>query len=480
MEYLKQLKEVTFSVLPIVLIASILGFVFGAFIEVSFIQFVFSALLVIVGLSLFLLGVNMGFIPVGNHLGAMVTKKRNIPLLIFVGIALGAIVTLAEPDVNVLATQVHAINRNVSTTILVLVIALGVGIFMSLSHIRALSRFSLKWTMAIGVFLMLSLGLLLTEFFASVGFDSGGATTGPLAVPFIIALGMGVSSVHGNREEDSFGFTGIASLGPVIAVLIYGLFVKNGETTSIINGVDSETLAHIFLSVLKGVTSSILPIVIICVLVEVFSMKLPKISASRIFIGIIYAFIGIVIFLFGVESSFMPVAKKLGALIAMSSPALLIVLGLLFGASVVLAEPAIWVLTEEVEETSEGRVKRGIMLLFISVGVAVAVALSMIRIITGLPIMAFLLPLYGVILLLLPFVPALFVGIGFDSGGVATGPMTSTFLLPFASGAASIIASDPVSMAFGMIGLIAAMPILAIEILGIIYSVKTNKKRGDK
>ena len=458
MEIIKKSKEVILSVLPIVLIATVLGFIFGAFDTVSFLLFIFSSLSLVIGLTFFLFGVDMAFLPVGNQLGAKLTEKKSVPLLLISGLVLGVLVTIAEPDIRVLAGQVSKINSSIDSTAFVMVVALGVGIFMAISYIRALSGISMKIFMAIFIFLMIALSLFLPEFFTSISFDAGGATTGPLAVPFILALGVGVSSVHGNREEDSFGFTGIASIGPVLAVMIYSLFLGKGNGEVLVE-TSSESLFEIFITVLKSVSSSLLPIAIL---------------------SLLYSFFGIVLFLFAVESAFMPVARTLGGLIASSNPALLVVLGFILGAVVVLAEPAIWVLTEEVEDKSQGKVKKSVMLTSMALGVATAVSLSMVRIITGVHILFFIVPIYSLILILLPFVPPLFAGIAFDSGGVATGPMSSTFLLPLVSGASFIVAQDPGSMAFGMIGLIAAMPILAIEIMGVIFGIKIKKEKGEE
>lgn len=479
MAFFNKLKEVLLSVLPVAIIALVLGIIYGAFVEVSLFQFVLSSLLLVIGLTFFLFGVDMAFLPIGNQLGARITAKKSVWLLLVSGLVLGILVTVAEPDVRVLANQVNHINKSVDSTMFVIAIALGVGVFMAISYIRALSGISMKIFMAAFIVLMVGVSLFLPEFFVSIGFDAGGATTGPLAVPFILALGMGVSSVHGNKEEDSFGFTGIASIGPVLAVMIYSLFVNKGNEAVIIES-ETEGILEILLSVIKSVSSSLLPIAILTLISLFFILKLPRIKASKIIVGLFYSYFGIIMFLFAVESAFMPVARTLGCLIAGGNPALLIVLGFVLGAVVVLAEPAIWVLTEEVEEKSEGRVKKNLMMCFMAVGVAAAVGLSMVRIITGIHILYFIIPIYALILILLPFVPPLFAGIAFDSGGVATGPMSSTFLLPLVSGASFVVATDPGSMAFGMIGLIAAMPILLIEILGVLYGLKTKKEKGGK
>ena len=473
MSFWEKLKETGLSVLPITVSALILIFIFGLTGEISVIFFLFSSLLMVLGLSLFLLGVDMGFIPVGNHLGNLITGKRKVWLLLSSGLVLGAMVTFAEPDVRVLASQVKSVDGSVDINLFVLVIALGVGLFMALSYLRALSRFSFKITITLCIGVLCLLSLFLPPFLASVGFDAGGATTGPLAVPFILALGIGVSSVHGNREEDSFGFTGIASIGPVLAVMVYGLFLNKGGSLP-----PSEESVHsllsTFISVVKSVSSSLLPLVLLSI-ITVAIMKLPKVGSIKIGVGILYSYLGIVLFLFSVEASFMPVALAIGSAIASSSPYIVVLTGMILGFAVALAEPAIFVLTGEVEEKSQGRIRRKVLLFSIAFGVAAALGLSMVRIMLDIDYRCLILPIYGIILILLPFVPTLFASIAFDSGGVATGPMTSTFLLPLSSGFAMVVGSG--EMAFGMIGLIASMPILALEILGIIYSIKT---RGGK
>ena len=480
MGFLKQLKEVCVSVLPIALIAVILGLVFGIFSPALPIgQFIFSIFMVIIGLSFFLTGVSLGFVPVGNQLGSLVTKKKNIYLLLATGLFLGMIITIAEPDVAVLTDQVVQINPAVSKLGLTLMIAAGVGLFMAISYFRTLTQFSLKITMVIGVALLFAVASQVPEFFVSVAFDSGGATTGPMAVPFIMALGLGVAQTLGKREEDSFGYTGLASIGPVLFVLIFGVF-SAGTFEAVATTSASRTAAELFVHVIKEATVALAPIVVICIIIQKMVMKLPRIQALRLYFGIFYTWFGIILFLFAVKSSFMPVASALGKVIASTgSDALLVAIGAIFGAAVVLAEPAVWVLTEQVEEISQGRIRRIVMLLFISVGVALAVALSMVRIIGGYSIWPFLIAGYIVIIALMPKCPTLFVAIGFDSGGVATGPMSSTFLLPFVIGAATILSGDVANASFGMIGLIAMMPVATIEILGVIYhaTIKKSEKK---
>lgn len=483
MGFLKQLKEVAVSVTPIALIAIILGLVFSIFTTVaSFLSFVISVFLVIIGLAFFLLGVNLGFVPVGNQLGSFVTGKKSIWLLVLTGVFIGVIITVAEPDVAVLTGQVVQINPMIDKTVLTLAIAAGVGLFMAISYVRTIFQFSMKLTMAISILFLFVVASFVPEFFVSVAFDSGGATTGPMAVPFIMALGLGVAQSLGKKDEDAFGYTGLASIGPVLFVLILGA-VSAGSFDAVETSASMLSKGELFLHVSKEVLVALLPIIVICVLIQVLVMKLPRIRAMRMYTGILYTIFGTILFLFAVKSSFMPVARSLGEAIANAkSPVALVIVGAVFGAAVVLAEPAVWVLTEQVEEISQGKIRRRIMLFSISIGVSLAVVLAIVRIIFNLSIWPFLLVGYGLILSMMPFCPTLFVSISFDSGGVATGPMSSTFLLPFVIGAASILSGDVATASFGLIGLVAMMPIVTIEMLGVIYHViisKSNKKEPE-
>ena len=480
MGLLKQLKETAVSVLPIALIAAIAGLSLNVFSTdgVSFVEFIFSVALVIIGLTVFLLGVDIGLIPVGNQIGAKVTQKKSIGLLLITGFFLGAIITIAEPDVQVLANQVHEINSDISVTTLTLMISIGVGLFVAISFLRSILNLSLKVTLCLSVVLLFAVASFVDEFFVSVAFDAGGATTGPMAVPFIMALGLGISKSKADGEESSFGYAGLASIGPVLFVLILGFIFRGNLNTSISSVEDEVTNIARLLLVIKEVSVALLPLLIICILMQAFVMKMPLYQAIRMFVGILYTYIGLILFLFSVNCFFMPTARAIGEALSIASKPGLCVTAMLLGASVVLAEPAIWVLTKEVEETTEGHIKRNIMFVAMCIGVACALLLAMLRIIFSLSIWAFILPGYILVILLMIKSPTLFVGIAFDSGGVATGPMSSTFLLPFAIGAASGLGADIATASFGMIGLIAMTPILCIEILGIIYQRALNKKEG--
>ncbi len=476
MDILKQLREVTLSVLPIGLFTIILSLLLGVMDSAQLGRFLLSCLLVIGGLTLFLSGVDVGLIPIGTKIGATLTRSRNLPLMLAASVALGMIITIPEPDVQVLATQVHAVRPGVSVGSLVVAIAIGVGIFFSISIARTILKLPMKIIFLLSYISIFSIAAFSDDFFVSIAFDSGGATTGPLSVPFIMALGMGVAALRKHDDEAEFGYVALSSIGPVIAVLVLGLSSAGG--TEIEAAAEAEAvipLSELFSSKFVEVGISLLPLVAVCLLLQLLFMKMPRIEATRAFVGIAYAYIGIVLFFTGVEYSFSEVARELGDALILISPALLYAVGFVFGLCVVLAEPAVMVLTEQVEDVSEGRIPRRIMLVALALGVGLAVVMALVRTVHSLSIWTFLLPGYILIMLFMIRTPGLFSAIGFDSGGVATGPMSSTFLLPFAMGAASGSSEATLASSFGIIAMIAMMPILVIELLGIIYQTRVRK-----
>lgn len=481
MGFLKQFKETSASVLPIAVLAAVAGLllnVFGAE-GVTLVEFILSVFLVIVGLTIFLIGVEVGLTPIGNQIGAKITQKRSVLVLLLAGFLLGTIITIAEPDVQVLASQVHQINPLIDVRTLTLSISNGVGLFVAFAFLRSILNLSLKLSLAISVILLFTVASLVDEFFVSVAFDSGGATTGPMAVPFIMAMGLGISASKNDDGDSSFGYAGLASIGPVLFVLILGLIFSGDLNSSVVSEGASNSNLEVLFEVFKEVVSALAPLVIICALMQVFFLKMPRMQTLRIFIGFFYTFIGLIVFLFAVKCFFMPTATAIGVALASTSKIGLCVLAAMLGASVVLAEPAIWVLTRQVEEVTQGHIERKILLIALSLAVSLAVLLSMVRILFSLSLWTFLLPGYILILLFMIKTPTLFVGIAFDSGGVATGPMSSTFLLPFAIGAATGAGGDIATASFGMIGLIAMMPIICIEALGLIYARALGKKEKE-
>ncbi|MBQ4378414.1 MAG: DUF1538 family protein, partial [Treponema sp.] len=353
----------------------------------------------------------------------------------------------------------------------------------------------------IGVF---ALAFCAPATFQGVAFDSGGATTGPMTVPFIMALGVGVAAVRAKSDkdgklktssEDSFGLTGIASIGPILAVVVYGIILHNsgsGETA-----LDSETshgiigrgifvFFNLLPSIFKEVAAALAPLAAMAALFQIFLLKMPPMQVVRMVRGFVLSFVGLVLFLCGAHGGFMPAGERLGEVLGAASlqgslwTALLILVGVVFGAIVVCAEPAVWVLTDQVESISGGTIKRKVMLVALSAGVAISIGISMCRVLFGFSLWYILIPGYALAMILSFISPKLFTGIAFDSGGVASGPMTSTFVLSFTLGASTASGGNPSVDAFGVIALVAMTPLIAIQVLGIIFKIKSNKAEKAK
>ena len=477
MNLIRQLKEVVISVLPIVVVAAVSSILLGTMDGSEIVRFLFSSVLVIIGLTLFLSGVDVGLLPIGNRIGSALTKSRSLLLMLAVALVLGIIITIPEPDVQVLAEQVREVNPAINATAFIWAIALGVGVFLAISLARTVLHLPMKIVILLSYIAIFAAAAFNDDFFVAIAFDAGGATTGPLSVPFIMALGMGVAALRQHDTESEFGYVALSSIGPVLAVLILGVVFPSDTVAAIGSEADNTlSLGSLMLSKFADVGSSLLPLLAVCVLMQIFVLRMPRTETIRVAFGIVYAYLGIVIFFTGVEYSFSQVASELGAALSASNPVFLYLIGFILGLAVVLAEPAVMVLTEQVEDASSGKISKKVMLFTLALGVGLAVVLALVRTVNSLSIWAFILPGYLAIMLLMIKTPGLFSAIGFDSGGVATGPMSSTFLLPFAIGASSGSAYS----SFGMIAMIAMMPILLIEVLGIIYQRAISKSEGGK
>lgn len=482
MDIIRQLKEVSLSVLPIGIFALVLSAATGVMSGAEAMRFIISCLLVIIGLTIFLTGVETGITPLGSRIGATLTKSRSLIIMLLAAVLLGFIITMPEPDVQVLASEVHQVSPAIPVRTLIYSIAIGVGLFFAISLARTVLKWPMKLVFLICYLLIFAVASFTDGFFVSIAFDSGGATTGPLSVPFVMALGMGVAAMQKHDAESEFGYVALSSIGPVLFVLILGIIFGSAPETG---AVLEEATYPAFLSLLgeksREVGISLLPLAAVCLLMQLLFIRMPRTEAIREFSGLFYAYIGIVIFFTGVEYSFSNVARELGSALIGMNPLLLYAAGFIFGLCVVLAEPAVIVLTGQVEDASSGRIPRSAMLLALALGVGLAVVMALIRTVHSLSIWTFLLPGYAIIMLLMIRTPGLFSAIAFDSGGVATGPMSSAFLLPLAMGAASGSEGATLASSFGMIAMIAMMPILLIEVLGIIYQARMRKaERGGK
>jgi hypothetical protein len=459
-------------------IVLILNFTIAPLGTENLLRFLLGGLLLIVGLSLFLAGTEIGMVPVGEKLGSVLTQKRNIWFMILIGFVIGFAVTLAEPDVSVLAGQVHDLNPGISEGLLTVMIALGVGLFVVIGLLRTVLGLKLRWVLIVFYGLVFLLVAFIGQSMASISFDASGATTGPLAVPFILAMGLGVSGSTKDDQESSFGLTGVASIGPIMAVAIMALTAVSKSAGAVADGqaeVVVETFGSVMLSVLGETAIGFAPLLGIILILQFTLLRFPKVKMKNILFGIVYSFIGIVLFLTGVSYGFTDVGMLLGkTLFHNYSPVIVVLIALVFGGIVVIAEPAVWVLTAQIESVSAGRIKRSLVMIFLCIGVALAVALGILRILLNINFLWFVYIGVGTALLMTFITPGLFTGIAFDSGGVASGPMSTSFLLAFALGV-----SGTVDMGFGMVGLIAMSPLLSLQVLGMIFRLKERKGKKE-
>ena len=478
----EKLRESVGSVLPIALIVALLCLFFVPISNDLMLAFVIAVVFLIVGMGLFTLGTEASMTPIGNYLGSRMTKSRNLPLIVILSFILGVAITIAEPDLQVLANNVPHIN----TYVLMLTVSVGVGFFLVVSMIRILLAIDLKWLLIGFYIIVFAVAAFSDPDFLSVAFDSGGVTTGPMTVPFIMALGVGVASIRSDRnaESDSFGLVGLCSIGPILAVLILG-FIYEGDSADIgaqavTSYADTVELGTSYLAAIPHymaeVALALSPIVIIFTIFQVVSLKLRKLPFLKIVIGILYTYVGLVLFLTGVNVGFSSLGTLLGQEMAASEWRwMLVPVAMVMGWFIIRAEPAVHVLNKQVEEMSAGAISEKAMGISLSAAIAVANGLAFVRVLTGINILWFLVPGYVVALVLSFFVPKMFTAIAFDSGGVASGPMTATFMLPMAMGAAEAVGSNVMTDAFGLVAMVAMTPLITVQIMGAIYAAKANR-----
>ncbi len=471
-----KLKESLVSVLPVTLIVLLLNLTpLVSFNVTETVVFLCSAAVLIIGMGLFNLGADIAMTPMGEQVGVGLSRSKNIGILLLVCFAMGVFITVAEPDLTVLATQTAGL---INGTLLIVTVGVGVGIFLVLSVLRIVFKIPLATLLMYFYMLLFAISSLViingNGGFLPMAFDSGGVTTGPITVPFIMALGVGVAATLGGKDagENSFGLVAMCSIGPILAVMALGISAT-GELSYQLP--DYSVEAHLggellptLLSVAEEVALALGLVVIFFLIVQMIFLHLPRKKLVQIGVGIIYTFLGLVLFLTSVTVGFMPIGYKLGCQLAEQNQGLLILAGFLLGLVVVLAEPAVHVLNHQVEGVTNGTVSRRSMLIALSCGVGVSIGLSLIRMVFDFSILYYLIPGYMLSLGLSFFVPRLYTAIAFDSGGVASGPLTSTFILPFAVGACVTVGGvdSVMSNAFGIIAMVAMTPLITIQLLG--------------
>ena len=466
------------SVMPIVLIIIGISFIIGIP-NKAIMSFSLSAILLIVGIAVFTTGANMSMIKIGEKIGDLLVKKRRKWLILVASLIVGIVITISEPDLIVLANELSSIPN----MLLIILVAIGVGIFLLIGVYRILSKLSFRTIVTVSLLVIMALLYFTPQTFVSIAFDSGGVTTGAMGVPLIVAFGYGISKLRGGKEakSNSFGLCGICSLGPIIVVLILGFFfhVDNYfETTGFINNNGIwENIVNCFIKSFKEISLALLPILIVFYISQLFDKRMNKYEHFRMVFGIILSLFGLTLFLTGVSSGFLEIGYRIGNTFAISSyKYLLIPVGMVLGYIIIKLEPAVKILIKRISSLTEGSISEELISLCLSIGVCVAVGLSVIRIYFGIPIIYIIVPGYFIAATLMYFTPSMFTAIAFDSGGAASGAMTTSFLLPLCIGACVALDSNIMTDAFGVGSLVALTPIITIQILGIIYNRKLQVK----
>ncbi|MBO6040426.1 MAG: DUF1538 domain-containing protein [Oscillospiraceae bacterium] len=479
----EKLRESLSSVLPIVLIVGLLCLFWVPLTTDLMLSFLIGAVFLVVGMALFTVGSELSMTQIGAHIGARLTKSKSVPLILGVSFLLGAAITVAEPDLQVLAKNVPAID----TTLLILTVSAGVGLFLLLSMARILFSIPFKWLLIVSYGIVFALAAMAERAFLSVAFDAGGVTTGPMTVPFIMALGVGVASIRSDKKahEDSFGLVGLCSVGPILAVLLLGFLYpgspSDGGVQSTASFADTVEIGRGYLHAipdsLAEVGMALLPIIAFFLIFQAVSLRLNLQAFRRIAAGLFMTALGLMLFLTGVNVGFSSLGTALGSVLADPEwQFLLVPLAMLMGWFIINAEPAVHVLNKQVEELSAGVISRRAMGLSLSIGVSAAMGLSMARALSGISILWFIVPGYVFALALSFVTPGTFTAIAFDSGGVASGPLTAAFMLPFAMGAVKALGGNVMTDAFGLVAMVAMMPLITVQTMGLISVIATRRR----
>ena len=479
----EKVKEAFSSVLPITLIVLVLCFSIIPIESGTFLAFVLGSIFVVVGMGLFTLGADTAMTPIGEYIGTTTMRSKKLWLIVLISFIVGVLITVSEPDLSVLANQ---LSDTVDYWTFIITVGVGVGVFLVVAFLRIVLKIKLSLILILCYVTVFVLSFFVPETFVPLAFDSGGVTTGPMSVPFIIALGTGVASMRNDKgaETDGFGLTALCSVGPILAVMILGIIFKPDSfvvSENVVTNVkDSKELLSLFATslphYLKDVGIALLPIIAFYFIFRIFGRTTGKTEIAKILVGVLYTYVGLVIFLLGVNVGFLPVGVYLGQAIAsLEYNWILIPIGMVIGFFVVAAEPAVHVLTKQVYEITSGAIPKKALKTSLMIGVSVSVGLAMMRIVFHIPIMYMVIPGYFIALVLTFVVPEIFTAIAFDSGGVASGAMTASFLMPLALGACGAVGGNPATEGFGVVAMVAMTPLITIQILGLVYKIKLAK-----
>ena len=480
-KFKEKVHEAILSIVPVMIVMLILGILLG-FNIVTICSILVSTILLIAGVSLFTLGADLSMMEIGKIISSSLLKTKKISIIAIVSFVVGVVITIAEPDLKVLASQMTAVD----STTLILCVGIGVGIFLCIAALRIIYQASLKLIIGFFYFFLIFMLFISNKEMIPVAFDSGGVTTGPMSVPFILAMGIGFCNSVSRKKSsnDSFGLVALCSIGPIITVLLLGLLIKSDMTYVYDIAPEMTSFSRLIfnyfeeiLPISKDVLMSLLPIFVLFLIFSFVTKNVTKRKFLKIIVGLVITIVGLILFFIGVNAGYMPVAYLLGIELYSVSKILLILIGLVIGFVIVKAEPAVAVLTEQIEKLTQGSIKRSVMNNTIAIGVAVAVGLSIVRVISGISIFYFLLVGYLVAIILMYFSPNIFTMVAFDSGGAVTGPMTTSFLLPLIIGICYVCGGNVLTDGFGLVAFVALSPLITIQVLGIIYQVKSNKMK---
>ena len=474
--------EALSSVIPITVIVLLLSVTVVPLDTGTMVLFGFGALLLILGMGFFTLGAEISMQPMGEGIGIQISKSKKVWLSLLVCFILGVLITIAEPDLQVLAEQIPSIPNMV----LILTVAIGVGVFLVISMLRTIFHIKLAKLLLGFYAIVFVLAAFAPADFIPAAFDSGGVTTGPMTVPFILAMGVGVSNIRSDRraEADSFGLVALCSVGPILSVLLLGFFSPGSDAVADLSRAsfaDSTQVGRAFLSAIPEymaeTATALLPVVTVFLLFQIILIRMSRRSLAKILIGIFYTYAGLVLFLTGVNVGFSSLGAQLGgAIVSSGAKYFLIPLSALIGWFIISAEPAVAVLEKQIETVSAGAIPGRAIKFSLSAAIAAAMGISALRVLTGISIMWFLVPGYAVALVFSFFVPDIYTAIAFDSGGVASGPMTATFMLQFMMGASTAAGGSVLRDAFGVVAMVAMMPLISIQTVGFIYERKAKRE----
>ncbi|MDD5601708.1 MAG: DUF1538 domain-containing protein [Candidatus Izemoplasmatales bacterium] len=478
-DLLGKFKEVFLSVLPVVLVVTFIHFLYLPLSSAQLGRFYLGAFLIFVGLSVFLIGIDVGVTPIGQMFGKKIAKSKKIWIIAIGGLVLGILITIAEPDLLIVAKRIDELTLGkIPTAAMVISVAAFIGLFVAIGLLRILFKIPLIYVFLGSYLVILIFAIFTPKDYLAIAFDISGATTGAMTVPFVLALAVGVSAMQRygkSAEKDSFGLIGLASAGAIISVFVLVAILRPS-----VNGlIDLEAPAsHGFLDVAWESFIALAPVFGLGILGNLFIFKLKRRVFRRYILGFIYTYIGLTLFLFGVYSGFLDLGLYLGESLAQSPIMILLVIGFLLGVFAILAEPAVYVLTEQVNEVTAGYVSKKLVVISLALGVGSALVFNIIRTrVESFELWYLLLPGYLLAIGMMFVTPKMFIGMAFDAGGVASGPISATFIFAFSQGIATHSGTQlPLGDAFGMIALIAMTPIIMIQGLGILYKIKARKK----